>query len=93
MTDGQLSAGAAKVDVASPDDALPAGYKAVQDHVYARAVVLDNGMEKAVLVTADVVVFGEPAYQRVVQQITEAVGCPRENIVISSTHTHGSPST
>ncbi len=88
---GQLLAGAAKVDVTSPDNALPAGYKTVHDHVYARAIVLDNQVEKAVLVTADVVVFGEPAYQRVVQQISQAVGCPKENILISSTHTHASP--
>lgn len=34
---GQLRIDAAKVDITSPENALPPGYKSIHDHVYARA--------------------------------------------------------
>lgn len=89
---GQLRVGAAKVDITSPENALPPGYKSVHDHVYARAIVLDNGVTRAVLLGADLGMFTEDSYHELAQRIVTEVGCPIENILMSGTHTHGSPS-
>ncbi len=89
---GQLRVGAAKVDITSPDDALPTGYKSIHDHVYARAIVLDNQKTKAVLLGADLGMFTEDSYEELTQRIIQEVGCPIEHILMSGTHTHGSPS-
>jgi neutral ceramidase len=89
---GLLRVGAAKVDITTPEDALPWGYNSIHDHVYARAIVLDNQNTKAVLLGADLGMFTEDSYEELVQQIIQEVGCPKENILMTGTHTHGSPS-
>ncbi|WP_010588072.1 hypothetical protein [Schlesneria paludicola] len=50
---GSLMAGAAKVDITN-DDAGPAN-----DRLYAKALVLQNGADKAVIITVDAVAIGE----------------------------------
>jgi hypothetical protein len=91
-TAGQLLVGAAKVDITTPEDALPWGYNVIHDHVYARTIVLDNGHTRAVLLGTDLGMFTEDSYDELCRQITEEVGCPKENILMTGTHTHGSPS-
>ncbi len=88
---GTLQVGTAKVDITSPADALPPGYTSVHDPVYARAIVINNGTTRAVLLGADLVGMVDDAYAELTQQITQEVGCPPENILISCTHTHASP--
>ena len=89
---GQLRIGAAKVDITSPKNALPPGYRSIHDHVYARAIVLDNQKARAVLLGADLGMFTDDSYDELAQQVVQEVGCPIENILMSGTHTHGSPS-
>lgn len=89
---GPLRVGAARVDITSPESALPFGYKSIHDRVYARAIVLDNQETRAVLLGADVGMFTDDSYEELSQRIAKEVGCPRENILMSGTHTHGSPS-
>ncbi len=89
---GQLRVGTAKVDITSPEDALPPGYESIHDRVYARAIVLDNGVTRAVLLGADLGMFTEDSYHELAERIVQEVGCPIENILMSGTHTHGSPS-
>jgi len=45
-------AGAAKIDITPPANALNAG-DSIRDHLYVRAVVVSNGMSCAVLISAD----------------------------------------
>jgi neutral ceramidase len=89
---GQLRIGTAKIDITSPENALPPGYKSIHDHVYARAIVLDNQKTRAVLLGADLGMFTEDSYDELAQRIVQEVGCPVENILMSGTHTHASPS-
>lgn len=88
---GQLSAGAAKVEITPPADALPAGYKAIHDPVYARAIVVDNQQTKAVLLSADLVMVSDDFYEALAQAIAQELACPLEQILIAATHTHSSP--
>jgi hypothetical protein len=45
-----------------------------------------------VLIGADLGMFTEDSYEELSQRIVQGVGCPIESIVMSCTHTHGSPS-
>ena len=89
---GPLRVGAAREDITSPRHALPRGYTSIHDRVYARAIVLDDQETRAVLLGADVGMFTEDSYEELSQRIAKEVGCPIEHIVMTGTHTHGSPS-
>jgi hypothetical protein len=54
--------------------------------------VLDNQVTRAVLLGADLGMFTEDSYHELAERIVQEVGCPIENILMSGTHTHGSPS-
>lgn len=93
---GRLTVGAAKIDV-TPSTAMVTGltnvwgnkYQSVHDHIFVRAIVIDNGATGAALVTVDApdVVDTTPFRQR----IEKATGIPAGNIFISATHTHNAP--
>ena len=48
-----LRVGAAKVDVTPASNALPQNYLGILDHIYSRAIVIDNGSATAALITVD----------------------------------------
>src|SRR6185369_17196760 len=48
-----LRVGAAKVDVTPAPADLPKNYDGILDHIYSRAIVIDNGTASAALITVD----------------------------------------
>jgi len=88
---GALQVGAARVDVTPAANALPAPYTSIRDHLFVRAIVLDNHVTRAALVGVDLIVIDEPLWQEVSQKIAQELQCPVENIVMSATHSHSSP--
>jgi neutral ceramidase len=48
-----LRVGAAKVDITPAENALPQNYLGILDHIYSRAIVIDNGSATAALITVD----------------------------------------
>jgi hypothetical protein len=48
-----LRVGAAKVDVTPAPNELPKNYDGILDHIYSRAIVIDNGSTTAALITVD----------------------------------------
>ena len=50
---GPLRAGAAKIDITPDANAIPKPLTSILDHLYARAVFLDNGHSRAVLISVD----------------------------------------
>ena len=48
---GFFRVGAAKVDITPAPNELPKSYLGVLDHVYSRAIVIDNGRTSAALIT------------------------------------------
>ncbi len=88
---GALRAGAARVDITPAANALPAPYTSVRDHLYVRAIVLDNHVTRAVLVGVDLIVIDEDLWQETSKQIAQELQCPIDNIVMSATHAHSSP--
>ena len=51
---GSLQAGTARVEITPAADALPGPYSSILDPLYARAIYLENGQSRAVLLNADV---------------------------------------
>jgi len=83
-----LRVGAAKVDVTPSLSELPKNGFGVLDHLYARAIVLDNGAATAVLVTVDAGGIPDPLWQTVSQQIEKDLGIPAAHVLLTATHTH-----
>ncbi len=84
--DTAFRAGAAKIDITPAQ--LSKNMEGILDHIYARAIVIDNGATRAALVSADVGMFGEQVWQAVSQRIEKELGIPAQNLIMNPTHTH-----
>ncbi len=98
---GQLRAGAARVDITPPADAaLPMagyanrteGFRGIHDHVYVRAIVLDDGKIQAALVAWESLDVPDAIWEETSRQIAEQTGIGREHLLLSAVHDHGAPS-
>ena len=78
--------GAAKVDITPTQ--LPKTSEGILDHIYARAIVIDNGGTSAVLVSADTGMLGEQVWRTVSQRVEKELGIPAQNLIMNPTHTH-----
>src|SRR4051812_32410799 len=83
-----LRIGAARVDVTPSERELPKNGFGVLDHLYSRAIVLDNGAAAAALVTVDAIAIPDPLWQTVSQQIATELGIPATHVMLTATHTH-----
>jgi neutral ceramidase len=90
---GPLRVGAVKVDVTPTEKELPKRYLGILDHVYSRAIVVDNGTTTAALVTVDNILIPDAMWKRLSDQIAAATGIPVKNQVITATGTHSVPYT
>ena len=97
---GTLRAGAARVDITPPEDAaLPmAGYagrgsfKTVHDHIYVRAIVLDNGATQSALVAWELIFVPDDVWAELSERIAKDTGIRPEHLLLSAVHDHGAPS-
>lgn len=86
---GALRVGAARVDITPPvNPAYPPSGKYDHEHLYVRAIVLDNGITRAALIGADYSAMPEDVYNSASKQIAAELNCPVENIIMSATHSH-----
>lgn len=81
---GSLRVGAAKIDITTEPPAAPATGKYDHERLYVRAILLDNGTSRAVLLTQDTGRLTEAG----LELITREFDIPPENVVSSSIHTH-----
>ena len=88
---GALRVGAARVDITPAQSAMPAPYKTILDHVNARALALDNGGVKALVITLDAVNMETEVWADLSQRISKETGVPVDNMVVSVTHSHSAP--
>ncbi len=89
-----LRAGAAKVDITPKDltglvSVWAKPFTGVHDSIFARAIVIDNGVNSAAIVSLDLVEFGDTTALR--QRIQRELGVAPEHIMISATHDHNAP--
>ncbi|MBI3333788.1 MAG: neutral/alkaline non-lysosomal ceramidase N-terminal domain-containing protein [Candidatus Omnitrophica bacterium] len=91
-----LTAGVAKVEITPPVGTPLAGYSkrkgkpstGVRDPLYARALVLSDGEDRVVLVSADLLVFPQPMAEALLKRISEETKLPPQSIILTTTHTH-----
>jgi hypothetical protein len=83
--------GAAKIDITPAADKLPKGMTGINDHIFVRAIVIDNGTTKAALITADVGIISTPTWKAVSARAEKELKIPARNIMVTATHTHSVP--
>lgn len=91
----QLFAGVAKcnitphVKVKNWVTGKPYGF--IEDSIYVRALVLNDGSNKIVIVVWDLVDAGESATEEVRKGISAALNIPADHIVVNASHNHSAP--
>ena len=99
---GNLRAGAAKVDITPAADAAlqmsgyagrTEGFKRVHDDLNVRAIVVDDGAAQAAIISCEIIGLSSSFWEKATERITQAAGIPRDNILLASVHTHAAPST
>jgi hypothetical protein len=94
--DAQLTAAAGKVDITPTRPVYIAGYSAnrlsegVHDPLWARCLVLKNGMESVAFVSCDLLGLTQPHIRKIRAGIRRIAG---ERVLIGCTHTHSGPDT
>jgi neutral ceramidase len=88
---GTFRVGAAKADITPAPNELPKSYLGVLDHVYSRAIVIDNGRTSAALITLDAGVVPTALWKTVSDRIEKELGIPSVNVLITATHSHSVP--
>jgi hypothetical protein len=98
---GPLRAGAARVDITpAADAALPMagfagrtqGFKGVHDHVYVRAIVLDDGAAQAALVAWESLFVPDAVWEETSNRVSAETGIAADRLLLSAVHDHGAPS-
>jgi hypothetical protein len=91
---GPLKVGVAKID-STPEklEGLTTlwrkPYAGVHDHIYIRALVLDNGKSVAGILAADLVEFGDTVALR--ERIAKEAGIPADHLILTASHDHAAP--
>ncbi|AKH41404.1 hypothetical protein FHS61_001892 [Altererythrobacter atlanticus] len=88
---GQLLVGAARIDVTPGEDEMPQNMTGVLDPLHVRAIVVGNDIEKAAMVTVDAGMLPTDAWRRLGERAEAELGIPRENVMLTATHTHSAP--
>lgn len=87
--DGALRVGAARVDISGPDyDGRPDIPVYDHERLFLRAILVDNGQSRAILIGVDLGGVQEDVWQDAAQRLSKEFNVPVANIIISSTHTH-----
>jgi neutral ceramidase len=96
-----LRAGASRVDITpAADAALPMagfasrtqGFKGIHDHVYVRAIVIDDGTTQAALVAWESLFVPDAVWEDTAKRIASETGIRAEHLLVSAVHDHGAPS-
>jgi len=96
----RLRVGVSQVDITPPAGLAMTGYIArlgnavgVHDPLYAKALVFDDGRQRAALISCDVLAFDRHFVTAVRAAIERQTGFPGANLLIACTHTHAGPAT
>jgi neutral ceramidase len=86
-----IRVGAAKTNITPSAKELPSNFLGVNDSIYSRAIVIDNGTTSAALITVDIGMFRDNNWENITQHIEKELGIPASNILLTATHTHSVP--
>jgi hypothetical protein len=99
MTNPQLQAGFAEVDITPPlhlrlaGKFFPRPIQGVLDPLFAHAMVLESGATRAVLISCDLLTCPGRLVEEVRNDVQEELGIPASHIAVFATHTHTGPYT
>jgi len=95
---GELRAGIAKVDITPDIPVMLYGYasrktpsEGIHDHLYARAVVFENGAKKLVLVSSDIGSFTDTLYSVIKKSVMDKYNLKDSELFLATIHSHSSP--
>jgi hypothetical protein len=97
---GPLRVGAARVDITPPADAaLPMagyagrkeGFRGIHDRIFVRAIVVDDGTNRAALVAWESLFVPEAIWADTSKLIATQSGIRPEYLLLSAVHDHGAP--
>lgn len=63
------------------------------DRLHAKALLFDDGVERAAIVTVDVIVLGSETVEAARRRIAELTGIKGGNVMFGASHTHSGPAT
>ena len=86
-----LKVGAAKVDITPAPSELPKSYRGILDHLFARAIVVENGSSRAAMVTLDAGAIPNPLWQHLSARAARELNIPADQFLLTATHTHSAP--
>lgn len=92
-----MKTGFSRVCINPPYDAPIVGYyeprytKGILDDIYVRAVALDDGANKAVIIALDLIELGQKYFDDLKECVNKATGVNRDAIFINCSHTHTGP--
>jgi hypothetical protein len=94
----QLRAGVASVNITPPLGLEMSGYgfgksRGILDELCAQALILDNGEERVVLITTDLIGLSRQYVNSVRETVEAKIGVKRDHILICGSHTHSGPAT
>ena len=90
----KLKAGSATANITPPlGTAIPGGFRPryaenVDDDLFAKALVIDNGLTRIAIVTCDLIAIPEKTANAAKARIAERCGIPAAHIMVNATHTH-----
>jgi len=84
----RLRAGAAKVEITPKQSQLAIATDSIRDHLYVRAILIEDGRSCAVLVGMDAGGARDAVVNAAITTSSNSTKCPAENYVISATHSH-----
>jgi neutral ceramidase len=87
---GNLRAGAAKLDITPKTSDLRNPTDVIRDHLFARAIVVDDGRTCAALIGFDLSKVDDQAIINGISRAAASTGCPADHFIVSATHTHSS---
>jgi neutral ceramidase len=86
-----LSVGAARIDITPDETKLPKGFEGINDRIYVRAIVVDDGRTRAGLVTVDAGAISTDTWSQVSEQAAKDLRIPADHLLLTATHTHSVP--
>jgi hypothetical protein len=94
---GSFAVGFSKVSLTPPEPAATAGYgkrlgkqyKSIHDSVYVRCLVIDNGVRRVAIVSADLLII-PPSVTALLEQELPGIDFSLDNTYLGATHSHNS---
>jgi hypothetical protein len=79
------------VDITPAENALPRNYEGIHDRLNVRAIVINDAVTNAALITVDAGAISDQIWQTVTGRSEKELGIPAKNVLVTATHSHSAP--